>query len=457
MYILQSNFYLEAAKLIANSALTGTAAMLIEEDKESVVRYKTFPTGQYYMGVDYRGRANEFMRIFPDTAANIVREFGEENCSESVVRSAKDRKSSGTKYDVLHYVGPNDEYDGQNLFGFKGKKFVSAYIELGPAGHGSSNSREYDQRSIDNKVLRKSGYHECPIVGHRWGADASDNYGSMYPGLMALGLNKSLQKTHKLYLQGLELQMKPPMQASLNSRNQQIQMLPGFVNHVDMTSGGAKPLFDARPDMQSGAAFMDFVENKIRNIFFNDVFLMLSNNRRSGTKAREIESLDQERMMLMSPVLESFTDEFLDPCIERTHNIIERRGLHPIPPPQFQGQKYEVEFINILSTTLKMQGIASMDRVMAVSGQIGAAHPEVLDNVNWDRFFNVYASRTDVDPRVLATPEEIAATRDGRRAQAEQQAMQQQAQMGAETAKILSETKTDTDNGLTQLMNMAGG
>lgn len=455
--ILQSNFYSEAAKLYESTALFGTGVMLIEEDEDKVLHCETFPIGSYYLGKSSRGRIDQFLRIYTDSARNIVKEFGKENCSDQLVRAAEDVRNASTRYEILHYIGPNDAFDPTRKFDRTAKKFRSCYMELGISGASGSTRDAQPPTYYDDKYLRESGYDEFPIMAPRWKTDGQDIWGSDYPGILAIGHVKELQQLRKLVAQGLELQIKPALQAPMSSRANQVQVLPGFTNYVDQNNGGARPLYETRPDLGGGMQYGDDIRRQIQDIFFTNLFLMIANDRRANTKAREIEELHQEKMMLLSPVLERFSEEFLDPASERIFNIVERRGLHPLPPPEFQGVPFEVEYISVLSTTLKMQGVAAKDRGLAIVGQVAAARPEALDILDVDAFVKGYLYDINFDPRAINSDEEIAAIREQRRQAAAQQQAQMQMQQGAETAKVLSDTKLEEDNALTQLLRTSSG
>jgi hypothetical protein len=457
--ILQSNFYAEAAKFTESSVLFGTAAMMLEQDDDRVFRGETFTVGSYYLGKSSRGKIDEFLRVYSDSAKNIVSEFGAENCSPSLVRASEDARSASNKYEILHYIGPNDKYDPKKKFDKTARTYKSCYLEVGPSGHGYSNrDTSYNQMlNNDDKLLRESGYNRFPVLVHRWSADGQDTWGSDYPAALALGHVKELQKLRKMIMQGVELSVKPTLQGPIGSKNSQVQMLPGYTNYVDQNNGGLRPIHEVRPDLQGSMGYGEDIRSQIKDIFFTNLFLMMADNRRSGTKAREIEELHQEKMTLLAPVLERFTDEFLDPFSNQVFDLVEEAGLHPIAPPEFQGRNIDIEYINILATTLKMQGIATLDRALAITGQVGSGKPEALDNLDADAYLRQYYSALNVDARVLNSKDKVAAIREQRAAAEQQQAVAQQMQATIDGAKTLSETKLNEDNALDSLLRVSQG
>jgi hypothetical protein len=68
-----------------------------------------------------------------------------------------------------------------------------------------------------------------------------------------------------------------------------------------------------------------------------------------------------------------------------------------------------------------------------------------------------YGDYLGVSPRIIRSDEDVAHMRQGRaQAQAQAQAAQN-LQMNAQSAKVLSETDTQGENGLTALLNSARG
>lgn len=443
--ILKSNFYQESAKVFEQCGAFATAAMLIEEDDDTVIRCETLPTGSYYLGADANRRVNQFFRKLNMTPAQMVKQFGIDAVSD-ITKAAYEDKARRNKQrrEVWHYIGPNDNaYDGSA--DSSRKAFKSCYMEIGSGIEG---------------FLRESGYDEFPLVTPRWKTYSDDVYGVDSPAMLARGHAKSLQKLWKDIHNASEKNANPPLQAPEISRRTTIETMAGAVNYQDSrdASNAIKPLYQVQFDANGSQMIVNDVRNQIKEIFFNNLFLMIANERRSGTKAREIEELHEEKMIILSNVYEQFSQEFLSPAVERIFNIANRRGRLPIPPEEFQGEEFTIEYVSVMAQAMKIVGIGNMDRALAVLGQIGAARPEVLDLLNVDEYADMYVwNRLGMDARTRNTEEAVATIR---KARAEQVAQQQQlaaSQMQADTAKTLSETKIEEDNALQTLINRSRG
>src|SRR5690606_36004887 len=116
---------------------------------------------------------------------------------------------------------------------------------------------------------------------------------------------------------------------------------------------------------------IDATEGRIRHGMFTDLFLaMLLSDRREMT-AREVSERHDEKLLMLGPVLERVNDEVLDPLIDRTFAIMNRRGLLPPPPAELQGEQLKVEYISILHQAQKLVGTVGMERFMSVVGAAG--------------------------------------------------------------------------------------
>jgi hypothetical protein len=77
------------------------------------------------------------------------------------------------------------------------------------------------------------------------------------------------------------------------------------------------------------------IQQRIKDIFFNDLFLMISNLDTVRT-ATEIDARREEKLVMLGPVLERLQTEGQDPIIDRVFGIMSRGGLFEDPPGDCQ-------------------------------------------------------------------------------------------------------------------------
>jgi hypothetical protein len=220
------------------------------------------------------------------------------------------------------------------------------------------------------------------------------------------------------------------------------------------------------PVYQPDARAVDFlrqdimeVENRIRRSFYEDLMLMLAQGGNSQMTAREVEERHQEKFLVLGPMMEQQNDDLFDPLIDRTFNIMLRRGMFPPPPRELEGQPLRVEYVSIMAQAQKLVGVASIERFVGFVGNMANVRPDVLDKVNWDQTIDEYAEMTGVPAGIIITDEKVLQMREARAQQARQQQMAESMPalaQGASAAKTLADTDVQGVNALTQLMTGMG-
>ena len=438
--LLSSNFYQEADKIYETCANFGSAAMLIEEDEEDDFRCETLPIGSFWLGIDSKRRVNQFAREVPMTVAQMLEAFGFDNLSDTnkavVQGGAETNKKTVT---VMHAIVPE-----ASPFG----RWTSYYI---------------DPTDNDEKRFLKVGYYqEFPVIAPRWDTEGDDVWGLNSPGMLALGTIKELQVARKQRAKAHEKLVAPPTVRSEGTMRKGIDSTPGADNVIPNRGGGnvgdaARPLYQINYDMAASSAMMNDLISEIREIYYYNLFLMVSSERRSGTKAREIEELAGEKMIVLASVYEQFSQEFLDPAMKRIYNILQRRGKFPPEPESMRDGRISIEYVSVMAQAMKLVGIGNLDRALAVLGQVASVDPRAMDIMDSKAFVARYWDRLGVETSVRNSPEAQEQMSQARQAQADQAQMQQQATIQADTAKVLSDAKLDEDNALSAMIGRTLG
>ena len=456
-----SGWYKAAAMGIYPDLVTyGTAACLMEEDDDKVVRFVSLPQGSYAIAQDGHGKIDCLMYEEPWTVAELVKEFGWDKVSGSV-RSAYNGGLYEQYVVVLRTISPNEEFlpgaaNGRN------KKWGSAYLEIGGLG---SAAGALLQPSADPAIgfLRLAGYDEFPVLAPRWATTGRDVYGTG-PGHDALPDAKQLMTLEKRYLLGLAKGVNPPMLIPDTMRLQKLSMLPGDPVYVPAGITGVKiePAQVVHHEfLGMTAEKIQRTENRIGQAFFADLVMMLiDDERKQPSTAEEVRAKQQEKMLQLGPVLENLNDECLAPMITRLYAIMARRGMVPQPPKEMRGVSVKVDFISILAQAQKLIGTGAKERLVQFIGQVaqlGAAPGEATDMISAKRLITRYADDLGVPPDVMATDEEMQQAQQAR--QKAQQAAQQNAAMesASNTAKNLGGASTDDGTMLGKLVQGQAG
>ena len=437
MHVFQeSNFYNAIAVVYMDLAVFGTAPMIIYEDYENVIQCYNPCAGEYYVWNDYSLKAGGLAREITLTVRQLVDEFGYDNCSVTV-KNLYDKKGAGLAQEVIvvHFIKP--DYSGRFAW-------YECYYEQGAIG-------------TDPDLLRERGFHETPFICPRWETSGNDAYGRSV-GMDALGDIKQLQQETKRKGQAIDKLANPPMVADVELKNKPASTLPGGVTFIAKKDGaGFKPAYENfRPPVQELMADIQQIQQRIKDTFFNDLFLMISSLDTVRT-ATEIDARREEKLVMLGPVLERFQTEGLDPIIDRVFGIMSRGGLFEDPPAEVANGStpIEIEYVSMLAEAQRAAHTTGMERFLAQLGNIAAVKPDVIDIPNWDRMMTRYAMVLGNDPSDINSADELAVIRQMREQQQAQQQALQAAPIAADAAKNLSET--DVGGGQSALQAMLYG
>lgn len=153
----KSNIYKVFQNCYDEVVTFSTGCYLILSDFEDVIRGRSFTVGEYYLGVDAKGRVNAFGRDFEMTVGNLVSEFGLESVSAQV-KSYWENNRPDIIVKVRHLIEENKtRIPGKEDFG--NMKYRSWYWEM------SEGSTQF---------LTKRGYKKFPVIAPRWNAITTD-------------------------------------------------------------------------------------------------------------------------------------------------------------------------------------------------------------------------------------------------------------------------------------------
>lgn len=441
----QSNLYNSLHQLYSELGVFGTGAMGVFQDFENVIWCKPYTVGSYMIGLNSQNVSDTFYREYEISVGQCIKQFGEENVSQSV----KEQWATGNSeawVKIVHAVEPNDKRDGASPLA-RDKAWRSVYYE---AKNGSKDG---------DKFLRESGFDEFPFVTPRWDVTAEDVYATDCPGITALGDTKALQLAERRKYQAIDKLVSPPLQgpSSMKNKINGNTVGPNDIVWHDQTGAGLTSIYgNYRPDINVIKDEINNVENRVQRAFYEDLFLMLAQTDRRQITAREVAEKHEEKLLMLGPVLERLHTELLDPLIDRTFNILQQNGVLPLPPPELQNRELNVEYVSVLAQAQRLAATGAIDRLVGVTGQMVSVWPEARHKINVNRAIDDYGESLGVDPSLVRSDEEVAALVAADAQQAAQAQAMASAQQGADIAKTASETEIREDNALGATMQRAG-
>lgn len=391
MIMAESNFYNSMAVAYLDLVVFGTAAVLVYENFDDVIRCFNPALGEFYLSQDYSQRVNVFARTFTNTVAQVVEEFGLENCSERVKQQyAQGGAGLETEITIHHLIEPNLPGAGALADRFSTREY---YWETG-----------FPQ----DQCLRKKGYIDIPGFFPRWELSGNESYGTS-PASDTLADVIQLQQETKRKAQGLDKMVSPPILATTHLSNSPMSLLPGgttFVSNLD--SAGAKPIYTVALPIGELRQDIQDIQQRIRQGFFNELFADIM-NLQTVRSATEISARQQERLVLMGSILQRFENEALDPAIKRIYAIMSRNNLLPEPPEEISSQGIEIQYVSILAVAQRAAGVAPTERFLSLVGALAPNVPDVLTVPDYMQLLRTYARDTGVPASGIKDAEQVQA------------------------------------------------
>ena len=408
-----SSFYHALHSLYDEVAVFGTGVLIIMPDYDEFIKCRTMTAGTYYLGKAQSDRVDSFYRDMQLTAGAIVSEFGEENCSVSVQRAARDNPD--TLFEVRHAIEPDPD----------------------PSARFPWRSVYWEPTAPTDKILRIGGYNSFPVQTPRWHVIDADVYG-YGPGSEVLPDVKALQVMERDRLEGVRKQVAPPVVADVSLKGRGVKTSPNGITYVQSGAVGPMiaPLYSVPLNLADLQLSIQDVVRNINSTLYVDLFLMLQQQDGPQMTAREVVERHEEKMLALGPVLERLEWELLTPAIERIYTIMEDAGKIPEPPEEIQGQELKIEYVSILAQAQRMMGLKSVEQLVSFAGSLAAVSPEVMDVIDMDAAVREYGDMVGSPQKILRGEKDVQALR----AQREQRAMQmQQAQQEAAAVQTLSQ------------------
>lgn len=448
-----SNFYNAFAQECEDLVIFGTAPSIIYEDERDVIRLYNPAVGEYYLASGSTMRVEGLYRVFVMTVAQIVDFFGIDNCPQQVSKLwAAKGNSLEQELTIAHGIEPNFEIDNEGAGVVPGNFTWREVYWL----YGSDNE----------KPLSERGFVDQPFTAARWSTQSNDAYGRS-PGMDILPDVMQLQVMTRRMAEAIEKQVRPPLVASMELKNQPSSILPGHVTYVpNLTSGsGMRPIYEVQPDIAAMSANIQAIENRIKVGLFNDLFLMLEQGIGPKMTAYEVAQKMQEKLQVLGPVIEGLLSESLKPKLKRIFGIMMRREMISPVPDSLKGIPLDIQFVSMLALAQKAAATGGLERLIGLIGNMVAVFPEAKDNLDADIFIQEMNDLLGNAQKILRSPQQLQQIRAQQQAamqkaqkQADMAHAAQTAQTGAQAAQVLSQTQIGGgQTALNGLLGTGGG
>jgi len=418
MYVAfsRSNFQQEVFECYHDLIAFGTACLLVEEDKDDVIRFSSRHIKELYITENSKGFVDTVYRKFKMPASAIVQKFGIDNVSANVQNTFK--KAPFDEIVVVHVARPRPMFDEKKM-DKKNMPFESIYFEF-DNGH----------------IMSIGGFKELPYIVPRYLKGSSEIYGRS-PGMNALPDVKVLNKIVEVSLKAAAKMVDPPLLVPDDSMIMPVRTAPGSLNYYRSGSRDKIEPLQIGANNPLGLNLENQRRDSIAKIFYADQ-IMISDNR--NMTATEVTQRNEERMRVLGPALSRLQTELLQPMIYRVFNIMLRGKLFPPAPQILLGQEVDIEYVSPLFLAQKSTQLSSIMRGLEIFGSLSKVSP-VMDYVDENGLVKEIISILGLPAKIIRSDSQVKQKRE-QQAQAAQQQMQmqqdlQQSQMARNAAPML--------------------
>lgn len=414
----QSGFYLAVYEAYKSLGVYGQFAMLIDKAKDGLPRYRFIHPSRFVFAMDYTGKLDMFFQMLrPMTLRQCIQQFGLDNLSHRMREDAKDVRKQNTKYEILHAVLPNKDYD-PDRWDYAGKPFISYYI-----------------CKQDRYILSHGAFREQPYIAARFSVAPDEDRGRS-PGMTALADIKVLNKIKKQKITLGDQQVSPTILTS-NAAATTFVYEPGWTNPGYLSEDGKQlAQFMPHPGRYDVAVDeMDRLEKGIEKAFYVDIFAVLLQMQDNPQMTMyEVQKRLGERGMVLAPVGERIRVEFLDNLVSREISIHAESGLldtpeNPAPDSVKQnGSEFKIEYDSDLTRLLDSDENGAIINTLGTIMPYAQEFPEVLDTFIIPETMRELAKNNSFPAKLMRSKDEAAKL-------AQNRAQQQQMQMINATAQ----------------------
>lgn len=414
-----SNLYSKLPSTYKQFGVFGLATLALERDEDSIMRSKLLPIGSYRIARNEKGEVDTICRVYMESARNLYNKFGEENVSDAV-KTAVDNKRFNEMFEIVHFVEPNKDYLPHSKWA-KNKKFISVYYEVS---------------GVQDKFLSVSGFDKFPYIVFEGEATGEDTYPCECCGVNALPDAKQLMSMIVDEGKIIKKITSPQLKGPAELKNKKLIDAPATFTENNQNGDGLSPIYQIPPQVIVPLEnLLEAKRTSIKKQFFNDLFAMILNTAERGRTATEVNELKEEKMVLLSPLLEQ-VHSALRQIMSWIFTECYERGIIPPAPEQIQGANLEIEFVSMLAQAQKAVKISGMERFTTFTINLAnAIDPTLVMKLNGSQIIDDYADYVNIPPEHLNSTEEWQKQKEIIKQKEEQAENMQQLKQGSEMIK----------------------
>lgn len=415
-----SNFYDALAPTLEHGAAVGTAVWTTDWDEtaDKLLFVPRHPK-QVWIAENHRGRVDTVYTLEQMTWRQIEANFGTESLDQRDIEQIRDNPYE--YQDVLHCVYPRTERMEHKADAVN-KPIASVWILL-------------DR----NCLLRESGYDWPRDIAWRFRVGPGEVYGGS-PSHDALIDVLRADKVARNQLMASDLSVLPPVQYPAEMGGK-LKLEPRGMNPYYDVNRRIEPI-PLVGNVQVGLQELQHLEQRIRDHYHIDFWLMLSQSAERQRTAYEVAQLAGEKAAIMGTEIGRVESELLDPTLETVVRLLFERGRLPMPPKHLESKIGGMQFSynGPLAQLQKLHyGQQNTIQMLSQATLVMQVFPQAADWVDDDQLM-LSALEALGAPEDLIRDKRTVEQMRAQRAQMQQmQAQMEMQEKAAQTQKTLAE------------------
>ena len=385
-----SNLYRILPSVYKQIGVFGISVLGLLNDEASILRCQLLPIGSYRIAKNYKGEVDTICRVYMETAKNLYDKFGEENVSKTVLDAIHSNRYEEL-FEIAHFVEPNKNFLPDSVWA-EDKKYVSVYYEVD---------------SNEEKFLSKSGFDKFPYAVFESEVNGEDVYPSECPGVNALPDVKQLMSMVVDEGKAIKKMISPAYKGPASLKNKKLIDAPAAFIEEDENGRGLTPIYEVNPRILEVDSIIEKLKQSIKEIFYNDLFAMILNTAERSRTATEVNELKEEKMVLLSPLLQQIHNG-LNQIIDWVFDECIRLNILPEPPVEIMGADMDIEFVSTLAQAQKAVKISAMERFTTFTINLAQAlDPSLRNKLNANKIVDDYADYANISPEQIVPTEDV--------------------------------------------------
>ena len=418
-----SNLYRVLPSVYKQLGVFGISVLGLINDENTILRCQLLPIGSYRIAKNQKGDVDTICRVYMETAKNLYDKFGEENVSKEVLNAIQSNRYEEL-FEVVHFVEPNKDYMPDSVWA-EDKAFVSVYYEFA---------------SSENKFLSKSGFDKFPYAVFEAEVNGEDVYPCECPGVNALPDVKQLMSMVIDEGKAVKKMISPTYKGPASLKNKKMIDAPAAFIEEDENGRGLTPIYEVNPRVLEVDSIIDKLKESIKEIFYNDLFAMILNTAERSRTATEVNELKEEKMVLLSPLLQQIHNG-LNQIIDWVFQECIQLNILPEAPEEIMGENMDIEFVSTLAQAQKAVKISAMERFTTFTINLAQTlDPALKNKLNANKIVDDYADYANISPEQIVPTEEVEKLKQKEETAQNQQQAIEQVKAGSEIIKNIAGT-----------------